>query len=98
MQRPLTFRSPDFSRYPCLKLAIDACYTSQALTTAVNAANEVAVQAFLDGRLRFTDIYTVAARTADCFTLAPADSLEDVLNIDLAARSKAFSILEDLGR
>ena len=94
----LTFRSPDFSRYPCLKLAIDACYTSQALTTAVNAANEVAVQAFLDGRLRFTDIYTVAARTADCFTLAPADSLEDVLNIDLAARSKAFSILEDLGR
>ena len=94
----LTFRAPDFNRYPCLKLAIDACNTSQALTTAVNAANEVAVQAFLDGRLRFTDIYTVAAKTADFFTLAPADSLEDVLNIDLAARSRAFSLLGNLGR
>ncbi len=94
----LTFRSPDFKRYPCLRLAMDACQTSQALTTAVNAANEVAVQAFLDGRLKFTDIYTVAARTADSFALAPADSLEDVLNIDLAARQRAYSVLEDLSR
>ncbi len=91
-----TFRKPDFVRYPCLKLAIDACRTSQALTTAVNAANEVAVQAFIDGRLKFTDIYNVVAKTSEAFGLAPSESLEDILNIDLAARSKAFSILNTL--
>lgn len=43
----LTFMQPDFSRYPCLELAIEACYSGQHATTALNAANEIAVEAFL---------------------------------------------------
>lgn len=42
----LTFLEPDFERYPCLKLAIEACYTGQHATTGLNAANEIAVDAF----------------------------------------------------
>ncbi len=52
----LSFEAPDMARYPCLQLAIEAFAEGQAATTALNAANEVAVAAFLDGRLRFTDI------------------------------------------
>lgn len=52
----LTFSEPDFGRYPCLKLAIDACEAGQAATTTLNAANEIAVAAFLNQRIRFTDI------------------------------------------
>lgn len=48
--RELTFDTPDYQRYPCLKLAIDACNAGQAATTALNAANEVSVMAFLGGR------------------------------------------------
>ncbi|EEQ02540.1 1-deoxy-D-xylulose 5-phosphate reductoisomerase [Yersinia rohdei ATCC 43380] len=47
--RELTFDTPDYQRYPCLKLAIDACNAGQAATTALNAANEVSVMAFLGG-------------------------------------------------
>ncbi|HGJ5880493.1 MAG TPA: 1-deoxy-D-xylulose-5-phosphate reductoisomerase, partial [Arsenophonus nasoniae] len=55
----LTFIAPDYQRYPCLKLAIDACHHGQAATTILNAANEVSVAAFLAGKLRFTDIAQV---------------------------------------
>ena len=55
----LTFLEPDFSRYPCLRLAIEACYLGQHATTAINAANEIAVDAFLNNRVRFTDIAVI---------------------------------------
>ena len=54
--KELTFIEPDFARYPNLKLAIDAFAEGQYATTAMNAANEIAVQAFLDGYIKFTDI------------------------------------------
>lgn len=57
--KELTFAAPDYQRYPCLKLAIDACYQSQFATTALNAANEIAVQAFLEHQIKFTDIAVV---------------------------------------
>ncbi len=52
----LSFAAPDFERYPCLALAIDACYEGQHATTGLNAANEVAVAAFLSNQIPFTDI------------------------------------------
>ncbi len=57
----LTFVQPDYQRYPCLKLAIDACHQGQAATTALNGANEMTVAAFLEGKIRFTDIAKLIA-------------------------------------
>lgn len=92
----LTFREPDFVKYPCLKLAIDACATSQAMTTAVNAANEVAVYAFLDNKIKFTDIYKVCAKVASQFACVNAPDLESILEVDTQARARAFSELSVL--
>lgn len=54
--RSLTFEAPDYVRFPALQLAIDAMKTAQGLPTVLNAANELAVAAFLEGRIRFGDI------------------------------------------
>ena len=85
----LTFMEPDYQRYPCLKLAIDACHTGQAATTALNAANEIAVAAFLDNAIRFTDIAAVNRAVLDTLALTEPHSVEDVLEIDRRARDVA---------
>ncbi len=87
----LTFLKPDYQRYPCLKLAIDALNVSQAMTTAVNAANEIAVAAFLSEQIRFTDIYTVCAKVAEQFVLANDKNIEAILAVDMQARAKAYT-------
>lgn len=92
----LTFRVPDFNRYPCLKLAIEACETSQAATTAVNAANEIAVAAFLRNELKFTDIYTVCAKVTEKFAKGDDSDLNAILQIDAQARASAFAELAKL--
>ncbi|WP_075182132.1 1-deoxy-D-xylulose-5-phosphate reductoisomerase [Pantoea sp. 1.19] len=89
----LTFAEPDYQRYPCLKLAIDACNQGQAATTALNAANEVAVAAFLAGQIGFTDIARVNQSVLDTLALAEPDSVEQVLAIDRQARRVATSQL-----
>lgn len=91
--KSLTFRDVDYNRYPCLKLAIEACFTSQAMTTALNAANEVAVASFLDGKIKFTDIYEICAKVASSFSHLDANDLESILEIDTQARARAFQVL-----
>ncbi|CAK9884014.1 MAG: 1-deoxy-D-xylulose 5-phosphate reductoisomerase [Candidatus Erwinia impunctatus] len=85
----LTFTEPDFNRYPCLKLAIDACAAGQAATTALNAANEVAVAAFLAGRVRFTDIAQINEAVLNQSGFSEPASVADVLEIDRKAREIA---------
>lgn len=85
----LTFAKPDKNRYPCLQLAIDACNKGQAATTTLNAANEVAVQAFLNGSIRFTDIATVNHQVVERLSLLDPTSVEEVLEIDTEARDEA---------
>ncbi|MDU5783140.1 MAG: 1-deoxy-D-xylulose-5-phosphate reductoisomerase [Pantoea sp.] len=89
----LTFAEPDFARYPCLKLAIDACEAGQAATTTLNAANEVAVAAFLDNQIRFTDIAAINSEALSAQTFAEPDSVDAVLDIDRAARASATKML-----
>ncbi|MCG7367782.1 1-deoxy-D-xylulose-5-phosphate reductoisomerase [Pantoea sp. ACRSH] len=89
----LTFAEPDFARYPCLKLAIDACEAGQAATTTLNAANEVAVAAFLDNQIRFTDIAAINSEALAAQAFAEPDSVEAVLDIDRAARASATAML-----
>ncbi|MFA0414728.1 1-deoxy-D-xylulose-5-phosphate reductoisomerase [Vibrio renipiscarius] len=86
----LTFLAPDYNRYPCLKLAIDACYEGQHATTALNAANEVAVDAFLNRKLSFTDIAVVnswvTSKICAMNEQVRCDSLESILEVDRMAR------------
>jgi len=85
----LTFDRPDYSRYPCLQLAILASDLGQAATTTLNAANEVAVAAFLHGEIGFTDIAALNRNVLERMVLAEPRSIDEVLAIDLEARSNA---------
>lgn len=85
----LTFCEPDYQRYPCLKLAMDAFEIGQAATTALNAANEISVAAFLENRLRFTDIAAVNSEVLAGINFAEPESIEEVLSIDSLAREVA---------
>jgi 1-deoxy-D-xylulose-5-phosphate reductoisomerase len=88
-----SFTAPDFSRYPNLRLAMDACRAGQAATTTVNAANEVAVAAFLNKQIGFCDIYRVNAETLAKQTLVQTDSLDAILDVDKEARRIANDVI-----
>jgi len=88
-----TFLQPDFKRYPCLKLAMDACYAGQAATTALNAANEEAVAAFLNNQLRFTDIAQVNTQVLDLAQMTEPTDLESVIELDRMARFLAQEVI-----
>ncbi len=85
----LSFAAPDYDRYPCLKLAMEAFEQGQAATTALNAANEVTVAAFLDSRIRFTDIAALNLSVLERMDLREPQSIEDVLAVDALARETA---------
>jgi 1-deoxy-D-xylulose-5-phosphate reductoisomerase len=91
-----TFTKPDFTRYPNLALAIEACKTGQAATTAVNAANEIAVAAFLNKQIGFTDIYKVNAEVLNQISIGTLSSIDDVLAQDFEARNLAKNILKTM--
>jgi len=85
----LSFAAPDYDRYPCLKLAMEAFEQGQAATTALNAANEVTVAAFLDSRIRFTDIAALNLSVLERIDLREPQSIDDVLAVDALARETA---------
>ncbi len=85
----LSFLPVDFTRYPCLKLAIDACWAGQGATTALNAANEIAVDAFLGRNIGFTDIYRVVADVLTGLKYDNVNDLDTILTIDSEARHAA---------
>jgi 1-deoxy-D-xylulose-5-phosphate reductoisomerase len=88
----LTFEAPDTTRFPALRLARKALQTGGSAPTILNAANEIAVEAFLDGRIGFLDIpATVEATLAEVPAAAPA-GIEDVLAVDGEARAAARRI------
>lgn len=88
-----TFMEPDYCRYPCLQLAIEAFEQGQAATTVLNAANEIAVEAFLHHRLRFTDIAALNQAALEQVNLTEPQSVEEVLAVDAAAREVARNLV-----
>lgn len=83
----LDFRAPDEVRFPCLRLAVEAAAAGGAAPVWLNAANEVAVQAFLDREIRFTTIAAIIESVlAKCPSSAP-DSLDAIIHLDKEARS-----------
>jgi 1-deoxy-D-xylulose-5-phosphate reductoisomerase len=84
----LTFEAPDVERFPCLRLAREAGVMGGAAPVVLNAANEVAVAAFLDGRCRFLDIPRLIGAALEAHAGARADDLEACLAVDAEARRR----------
>jgi 1-deoxy-D-xylulose-5-phosphate reductoisomerase len=85
-------------RYPCLQLGYRALATGGTAPAILNAANEVAVQAFVDGLIRFTDIYRVILAVLESVTSQAADTLNSILAADAAARARAQQLLGVLNK
>jgi 1-deoxy-D-xylulose-5-phosphate reductoisomerase len=90
----LTFEAIDLQRYPALGLAFDAARAGGTAPALLNAANEIAVQAFLEERLPFTAIAALCADTLAQLASAPADDLETVLDADRRAREYSHARLQ----
>ena len=75
---------------------MQACEQGQEATTVLNAANEIAVDSFLKGRIRFTDIANVNYRCLDSVQQTRLDSIEDILQLDEQARATALSVISTL--
>ncbi|MGQ0543554.1 MAG: 1-deoxy-D-xylulose-5-phosphate reductoisomerase [Blastocatellia bacterium] len=85
----LTFEEPDLDRFQCLELAYKALRSGGTMPAVLNAANEIAVQAFLDGKIRLNDIAKVNSEVIDEHVPSAASTLESVLAADDWARSRA---------
>ena len=94
----LTFSAPDEARFPCLALARRALRCGGAAPTLLNAANEVAVEAFLRRGIGFLDISEVVRRVLDRLDVAAPTAIADVLAIDAEARSCAVAEIAGLAR
>src|ERR1700733_2304796 len=96
----LTFEEPDFDRFPALRLAYDALRTGRGATTVYNAANEVAVAAFIAGKIRFGAIARLVEATLEAWirsgNLAPLASADDAIAVDHNARNKAVTLLPQI--
>ncbi len=90
----LSFEAPDPERFPCLTLARQALRAGGTAPAVLNAANEVAVAAFLAGRIGFLDIATINATTLEQLPAVPLRSLEQLVAIDGAARAAAESVFK----
>ncbi|WP_445355962.1 1-deoxy-D-xylulose-5-phosphate reductoisomerase [Microbulbifer sp. EKSA008] len=95
-QGRLDFEAPDFNRFPCLRLAREAVNEGKSAPTVLNAANEIAVEAFLGRRLAFTDIALVVEKVMNRAPVVELSGLEAVEAIDFNARELAKQALAAL--
>jgi 1-deoxy-D-xylulose-5-phosphate reductoisomerase len=89
------FETVDFNRYPNLRLAIDACKSGQGACTALNAANEIAVEAFLNNEIKFTQIAKINETSVKKFVSEKVTSIVEVVELDSRVREFAKSLLSD---
>ena len=90
----LDFETPDFERFPCLRLAYTALETGGTASAILNAANEVAVDAFLNSKLQFTAIASVVEQTLAAIQSENVSSLDQVLGVDQEARTFAKRLIQ----
>jgi 1-deoxy-D-xylulose-5-phosphate reductoisomerase len=94
----LTFCKPDHDRFPCLRLGYESLRIGGTMPAAMNAANEIAVDAFLNGGIRFTDISDIIQSTMQAHSPQPVQSVEAALEADRWAREKADTLVHALAR
>lgn len=89
----LTFFQPDFAKFPCLGLAYEALARGGTCPAVLNAVNEITVESFLSGQIRFLDIAALNSRVLDAHTPRPVIDLDDLLEADRWARTQARNAL-----
>ena len=92
----LTFEKPDMETFTCLKLAYDALEAGDTYCTALNAANEVCVAAFLNGKIRYRDISDTLARIIDMHRPSAEADLDEILRVDASVREQTAALLSEL--
>jgi 1-deoxy-D-xylulose-5-phosphate reductoisomerase len=96
----LTFEEPNLERFPALRIAYEALRTGRGATTVFNAANEVAVAAFIAGKIKFGAIARLVEATIEAWVrsgnLAPLTSADDAIAVDHSARNKAATLLPQI--
>jgi len=93
----LTFAEPDTETFPCLRLAREAGEAGGTAPCVLNAADEVAVSAFLGGRIPFTAIAEVVERTLEALPAVPPGHFEDLYAVDAEARERARELIQAAG-
>lgn len=90
----LSFFEPDLNRFPCLSLAYQACNVGKTMPAVMNAANEIAVEAFLDRKIKFTDIPKIIQNTMNQHTVGSHTDIDDILNADQWVRNHQRRIID----
>ena len=89
-----TFEKPDLDKFNCLALAVEACQAGGTMPAVLNAANEVAVHAYLENRISFNAIAATISNTMQAHTLVTNPSLSDIMKADHAAREEALALID----
>ena len=93
-EHELTFHKPDLEKFKCLKLAYYCVKEGNSLGTVVNAVNDICVEYFLEGKIKFTDIADIIEKVMDKYDNIKAQTFEDILNINNWAIAKAKELEE----
>jgi 1-deoxy-D-xylulose-5-phosphate reductoisomerase len=93
----ISFEDPDLERFPCLELAYQAAGLGGTAPAALSAADEVAVEAFLAGRVKFDDIYSILKEVVASHQVMGASDVDSVLRATAWARERAENLVEEIG-
>ena len=89
----LIFEEPKWDKFPCLKLAFDACRTGGTMPVVLSVANEIAVQAFLDKKIRFIDIPKMIGQMCESHEVISNPTLQDILSVENETREKSIGLI-----
>ena len=92
--KKLTFHKPDLKKYPCLDLAYHSLELGKSAPTVLNAANEIAVESFLNNKIKFLSIAKIVEKTLEKSSISSINSIQDVIEIDKESRKLAISVIE----
>ena len=92
--RNLNFYEPDFKKFPGLKLGWEALQNPYCSPIVLNASNEIAVDAFLTQKIKFTEIYNIVYETLNCYNPSIPNSIEDVIEIDKISRINSSELVK----
>lgn len=95
--KSLDFKEPDFDLFPCLKFAYDAGIKGGTLPAVMNAANEIAVQYFLDDKIKFLDIPKLIKKMMDLHKIIKNPNLNEILEVDKKVKEETGKIIENKG-
>lgn len=92
----LTFFKPDLNKFPCLSLSFDALSKGHNYCVALNAVNEISVQAFLENKIRFTDIFKLNSMVYESISSMKLSSIEEIVKYDSEIKLKSLEFLKKL--